>query len=281
MAMGFLTKMFGSKNERELRKMQPAVDQINALEPAMQAMSDEELRALTGRFKERVERGEPLDDLLPEAFAAVREASVRSLKMRHFDVQLIGGMVLHQGKIAEMKTGEGKTLVATLPVYLNALSGSGVHVVTVNDYLARRDTEWMGHIYRFLGLTHGHDRPRDVGRRAPGSLRRRHHLRHQQRVRLRLPAGQHEVRPAEPGAARAQLRHRGRGRQHPDRRGPDPAHHLRAGGEIHRPVLPGERPDPPAHAGARLRGRRKGARSDPDRRGRLPVREAHAGGKPL
>ena len=155
MVMSFLTKMFGSKNERELRKMQPAVDRINALEPAMQAMSDEELRALTGRFKERVERGEPLDDLLPEAFAAVREASVRSLKMRHFDVQLIGGMVLHQGKIAEMKTGEGKTLVATLPAYLNALSGRGMHIVTVNDYLARRDTEWMGHIYRFLGLRMG------------------------------------------------------------------------------------------------------------------------------
>ena len=155
MAMSFLTKMFGSKNERELRKMQPAVDRINALEPAMQALSDEEVRALTGRFKERVERGEPLDDLLPEAFAAVREASVRSLKMRHFDVQLIGGIVLHQGKIAEMKTGEGKTLVATLPVYLNALSGRGMHIVTVNDYLARRDTEWMGHIYRFLGLQMG------------------------------------------------------------------------------------------------------------------------------
>jgi preprotein translocase subunit SecA len=155
MAMSFLTKMFGSKNERELRKMQPAVDRINALEPAMQALSDAELRALTGRFKERVEQGEPLDDLLPEAFAAVREASVRSLKMRHFDVQLLGGMVLHQGKIAEMKTGEGKTLVATLPAYLNALSGRGMNIVTVNDYLARRDTEWMGHIYRFLGLRMG------------------------------------------------------------------------------------------------------------------------------
>jgi preprotein translocase subunit SecA len=155
MVMSFLTKMFGSKNERELRKMQPAVDRINALEPAMQALSDAELRALTGRFKERIERAEPLDELLPEAFAAVREASVRSLKMRHFDVQLIGGMVLHQGTIAEMKTGEGKTLVATLPAYLNALSGRGMHIVTVNDYLARRDTEWMGHIYRFLGLQMG------------------------------------------------------------------------------------------------------------------------------
>jgi preprotein translocase subunit SecA len=155
MVMKLLTKVFGSKNERELKQLQPAVDRINALDAAMQAMSDAELRALTGRFRERVERGEALDDLLPEAFAAVREASVRTLKMRHFDVQLIGGMVLHQGKIAEMKTGEGKTLVATLPAYLNALSGKGMHIVTVNDYLARRDTEWMGHIYRFLGLQVG------------------------------------------------------------------------------------------------------------------------------
>jgi len=155
MVMKLLTKVFGSKNERELRKLQPAVDRINALEPAMQAMSAEELRAQTGRFKERVARGESLDELLPEAFAAVREASVRTLQMRHFDVQLIGGMVLHQGKIAEMKTGEGKTLVATLPAYLNALNGQGMHIVTVNDYLARRDTEWMGNIYRFLGLEVG------------------------------------------------------------------------------------------------------------------------------
>jgi len=155
MVLSLLTKVFGSKNERELKKLQPVVDRINALEPAMQAMSDEELRSQTGRFKERVERGEPLDELLPEAFAAVREASVRTLKMRHFDVQLVGGMVLHQGKIAEMKTGEGKTLAATLPAYLNALAGQGMHIITVNDYLARRDTEWMGHIYRFLGLRVG------------------------------------------------------------------------------------------------------------------------------
>jgi preprotein translocase subunit SecA len=155
MVMSLLTKVFGSKNERELKRLQPAVDRINALEPAMQAMSDEELRAQTLRFRERVGQAEPLDDILPEAFAAVREASVRTLKMRHFDVQLIGGMVLHQGKIAEMKTGEGKTLAATLPAYLNALAGKGTHIVTVNDYLARRDTEWMGNIYRFLGLSVG------------------------------------------------------------------------------------------------------------------------------
>jgi preprotein translocase subunit SecA len=153
--LSFLTKVFGSKNDREVKRMQPVVDRINALEAGMQAMSDEDLRAQTGRFRERVANGEPLDDLLPEAFAAVREASVRSLKMRHFDVQLIGGMVLHEGKIAEMKTGEGKTLVATLPAYLNALTGNGMHIITVNDYLARRDTEWMGHIYRFLGLRVG------------------------------------------------------------------------------------------------------------------------------
>ena len=135
-----------------------------------------------------------LDEILVEAFAVVREAGRRVLNMRHFDVQLIGGMVLHQGKIAEMKTGEGKTLVATLPVYLNALCGRGVHVVTVNDYLAKRDSEWMGKLYRFLGLTVGvivHDLDDDA---APRSLRRRRHLRHQQRVRLRLPARQHEVR---------------------------------------------------------------------------------------
>ncbi|MBW2470202.1 MAG: preprotein translocase subunit SecA [Deltaproteobacteria bacterium] len=150
-----LTKVFGSKNERELKRIQPQVERINALEPAVQAMSDDELKAQTAKFKERIDRGEPLDDLLPEAFAAVREASLRTLKMRHFDVQLIGGIVLHEGKIAEMKTGEGKTLVATLPAYLNALTGKGVHIVTVNDYLARRDTEWMGHIYHFLGLTMG------------------------------------------------------------------------------------------------------------------------------
>ncbi len=155
MVSNLLTKVFGSKNERELKKIQPVVEKISALEPRMQAMSDDELKAQTQLFKDRLNTGESLDDLLPEAFAAVREASVRTLGMRHFDVQLIGGMVLHQGKIAEMKTGEGKTLAATLPAYLNALSGKGVHIVTVNDYLARRDTEWMGHIYKFLGLSVG------------------------------------------------------------------------------------------------------------------------------
>jgi preprotein translocase subunit SecA len=141
--------------ERELKRMRSVVDEINALEPAMQALSDDELRAKTPYFQEKLAAGASLDDLLPEAFAVVREASRRTLGMRHFDVQLLGGVILHQGRIAEMKTGEGKTLVATLPVYLNALTNQGVHVVTVNDYLAKRDAEWMGQIYRFLGLTVG------------------------------------------------------------------------------------------------------------------------------
>ncbi len=155
MFQAVLTKIFGSKNDRELKRIRPIVERINELEPRFQALSDDELKAMTPRFKERLAAGEPLDDLLPEAFATVREAARRVLGMRHFDVQLIGGIVLHEGKIAEMKTGEGKTLVATLPVYLNALTGRGVHVVTVNDYLARRDAEWMGEVYRFLGMTVG------------------------------------------------------------------------------------------------------------------------------
>jgi len=155
MILNALTKVFGSKNERELKRLQPMVERINAYEAEIQAMSDDQLRAQTPKFKTRIEQGESLDDLLPEAFATVREASLRTLKMRHFDVQLIGGMVLHEGKIAEMKTGEGKTLAATLPAYLNAMSAKGVHIVTVNDYLARRDTEWMDHIYQFLGLSVG------------------------------------------------------------------------------------------------------------------------------
>ncbi len=150
-----LKKIFGSRNDRVLKRMRKLVDRINALEAACQALTDAELRAKTAEFKNRVTQGETLEALLPEAFAVVREASQRTLGMRHFDVQLIGGIVLHEGKIAEMRTGEGKTLVATLSVYLNALSGKGVHVVTVNDYLARRDADWMGQIYRFLGMTVG------------------------------------------------------------------------------------------------------------------------------
>ena len=163
-------KVFGTSNEREIKRIMPLVEQVNMLEPAMKQLSDEQLRAKTEEFRRRIrervdliedadekdrELKQALDEILPEAFAVVREAGWRVLHMRHFDVQLIGGAVLHQGKIAEMKTGEGKTLVATLPVYLNALSGRGVHVVTVNDYLAKRDSEWMGKLYTFLGLTVG------------------------------------------------------------------------------------------------------------------------------
>jgi len=148
-------KIFGTKNARVIKGMRPVVEHINSLEGGLQSKSDAELRAMTGAFRTRLDQGAKLDDLLPEAFAVCREAGRRVLKMRHFDVQLIGGMVLHQGGIAEMKTGEGKTLVATLPVYLNALAGMGVHVITVNDYLARRDSEWMGRIYKFLGMSVG------------------------------------------------------------------------------------------------------------------------------
>src|SRR5450755_4249225 len=165
-----MAKVFGTSNEREIKRIMPLVERVNALEPETKQLTEEQLRAKTDEFRKRIhERVDPiedadekaaalkevLDELLPEAFAVAREASWRVLKMRHFDVQIIGGVVLHQGKISEMKTGEGKTLVATLPVYLNALAGNGVHVVTVNDYLAKRDSEWMGKLYTFLGLTVG------------------------------------------------------------------------------------------------------------------------------
>ena len=178
-----LTKIFGTANERAIKKLLPMIGQVGAFEPEMEKLSDEQLRARTADFRARIaarlqgitdadeiktaERA-ALDEILPEAFAVVREAGWRAVKMRHFDVQLIGGMVLHQGKISEMKTGEGKTLVATLSCYLNALAGHGVHVVTVNDYLAKRDAEWMGKIYEFLGLTVGvivHDLSDDERRR--------------------------------------------------------------------------------------------------------------------
>ena len=151
----FIKKFIGPNNEREVKKIQPLVEKVNELEPQISTLSDDQLRSKTIEFRERFANGETLEDLLPEAFAVVREAGKRVLNMRHFDVQLIGGVVLHQGRISEMKTGEGKTLVATLPAYLNAIAGKGVHVVTVNDYLARRDSEWMGRLYKFLGLSVG------------------------------------------------------------------------------------------------------------------------------
>ncbi|MBL7688478.1 MAG: preprotein translocase subunit SecA, partial [Bdellovibrionaceae bacterium] len=153
MVNAILTKIFGTAHEREMKRLGPNIDKINSLEPRFKAMSDAELKGMTAQFKERIANGETLDALLPEAFAVCREASRRVLGMRHYDVQLIGGMILHRGSIAEMRTGEGKTLVATLPAYLNALEGKGVHIVTVNDYLARRDAEWMGRLYGWLGLS--------------------------------------------------------------------------------------------------------------------------------
>ena len=147
--------IFGSSNDRYVAKLGKIVETINGFEPTISAMTDEELRGQTALFRQRLAEGAKLDDLLPEAFATVREAAIRTLGQRHYDVQMIGGIALHRGEIAEMRTGEGKTLVATLAVYLNALPGEGVHVVTVNDYLASRDADWMGQIYRFLGLTVG------------------------------------------------------------------------------------------------------------------------------
>ncbi len=155
MVSSLIRKLFGTHNERELRRIRPLVDRINSIESKVKKLSDVELAASTNRFRERIANGETLDSLLPEAFAVVREASWRILHMRHFDVQLVGGIVLHEGKIAEMKTGEGKTLAATLPVYLNSLTGRGVHVITVNDYLASRDAAWMSPVYNFLGCSVG------------------------------------------------------------------------------------------------------------------------------
>ncbi|MDD6502539.1 MAG: DEAD/DEAH box helicase, partial [Oscillospiraceae bacterium] len=160
--MGIFKKLFGSHSDRELKRIYPIADRVMALDGEYSKLTDEQLKAKTGEFKERLAQGETLDDLLPEAFATAREAAWRVLGMKPYRVQVIGGIVLHQGRIAEMRTGEGKTLVAVLPAYLNALTGEGVHIVTVNDYLAKRDSEWMGKVYRFLGLSVGliiHDVP--------------------------------------------------------------------------------------------------------------------------
>ncbi|MZH46859.1 MAG: DEAD/DEAH box helicase, partial [Nitrospinae bacterium] len=164
MVIGLIKKIVGTRNDREIKRIQGYVDAVNGLEDEIKALSDDQLKAKTDEFRDRLAEGATLDEILPEAFAVVRETSWRVLEMRHFDVQIIGGVVLHEGKIAEMKTGEGKTLMATLPVYLNALTGKGVHVVTVNDYLATRDSEWMGKIYKYLGLSVGmiyHDIPEE------------------------------------------------------------------------------------------------------------------------
>ena len=228
MARGIIDRALRLGEGRKLKEFQQRVEQVNRFEPELELLDDAEIRERADELRQRArEDDESLDDLLPEAFALVREASKRSIGQRHYDVQLIGGMVLHSGAIAEMKTGEGKTLTATLAVFLNTLAGDGVHLVTVNDYLARRDALWMKPIY---------DAARRLGRRdpvgdgpgaTPPDVRRRRHLRHQLRVRLRLPARQHGEHARGVRPARARVRDRRRGRQHPHRRGPHPADHLR------------------------------------------------------
>ena len=189
----FLTRIFGSRNQRLLRQYSKVVKKINSLEEGLQALSDSELKAKTGEFRQRYADGETLDQLLPEAFAVAREASVRTMGLRPFDVQLIGGMVLHDGNIAEMRTGEGKTLMSTLPAYLNAISSDGVHVVTVNEYLAQRDADWMRPIYEFLDLT--------VGVSKAGQSPE------EKRTGIRLPPGQSRVFHRGQGSAATQFRH--------------------------------------------------------------------------
>lgn len=198
-------KIFGSRNDRLLKQYRKSVARINALEEQMQALSDADLQAKTAEFKQRLADGQTLDGILPEAFAVCREASRRVLGMRHFDVQLIGGMVLHDGKIAEMRTGEGKTLVATLAVYLNALVNKGVHVVTVNDYLASRDAGIMEAALQFPRSDRRRDYFRYAAVRPSKRLRCRHYLRHEQRIRLRLPARQYGNRPIRQSAARIEF----------------------------------------------------------------------------
>jgi preprotein translocase subunit SecA len=204
-----------------VRRLKAIADAVNSIEDDYVDLTDDELRECTEQFKERYADGESLDSLLPEAFATAREGARRVLGQRAFDEQIQGAAALHFGNIPEMKTGEGKTLTGVFPAYLNALSGKGVHIVTVNDYLAQRDAEWVGAVHVFLGLTVGRDPAEPARRGAPGRVPVRHHVRHEQRVRLRLPARQHGLVGERAGAARPQLRHRRRGRLDPHRRGPD------------------------------------------------------------
>ena len=186
--MPVLSKLLRLGEGRMVKRLKRVADYVNTLSDDVEKLSDAELGAKTDEFKKRLADGETLDDLLPEAFAVAREAAWRVLDQRPFDVQVMGAAALHLGNVAEMKTGEGKTLTCVLPAYLNSLAGEGVHIVTVNDYLAKRDSEWMGRVHRFLGLQVGVILAADDPGPAPGGLQRRHHLRHQQRVRLRLPA---------------------------------------------------------------------------------------------
>ena len=232
---------------RRVKRLAEQAAYVTSLEPDFEALSDAELHAKTAEFKQRLENGEALEDLLFEAFAAVREARKRESGQRLFDVQLMGGIVLHEGDIAEMKTGEGKTFVASAPLYLNALTGENVHLVTVNDYLAKRDAEWNRPVFDRLGVTVAAIENMMPFARAPGGLRGRHHVRHELGVRLRLPARQHGRLARRHRAARPHVRDRRRGRLDPDRRGADAADHLRRARDRGEDVL-------------RLRARREGAR---------------------
>src|SRR5229473_6126727 len=243
-----VARFIGTKHERDIKKLMPVIAAINARELEVKVLGDEGLKTrfaeLRAQVQEQLKDADPaeaaykqqlqeaLEPAIVPAFALVREAGRRFLNMRHFDVQLIGGIVLHEGKISEMKTGEGKTLVATLPAVLNALAGRGVHIVTVNDYLARRDAEWMSPLYKALGLSVGvivHDLDDE-----PRRLWRGHYLRHQQRIRLRLSARQHEVRSGAMRSARTSIRHRRRSGLHPHRRSAYPSDYFRPIGRIHR-----------------------------------------------
>ena len=240
----FMVGVFGSRNQRLIKRYGSLVAAANALEAGLTALERRRVARQDRRAQGAVHAPpQDLDALLPEAFALVREAARRTLGMRHFDVQLIGGIALHQGKIAEMRTGEGKTLVATLNAYLNALSGKGVHVVTVNEYLAQRDADWMGPVYRFLGLTVGVIKSNQATDEKRAGLRGRHHLRHQQRVRLRLSARQPRVPARGSRPANLELRDRRRGRLDPHRRGAHAADHLGALRGEHRALRPDQSAD--------------------------------------
>ncbi len=270
--MAFL-KTLVDGNERDVARLRRTARAVNEFDAAFSALPDAELQAKTAEFKNRLEQGESLDAMLPEIFAVVREAGKRTLGMRHFDVQIMGGQVLFEGRIAEMKTGEGKTLVATLPVYARALEGRGVHLVTVNDYLARRDAEWMGPIYQFLGLSVGViQHGLEPGRAACGVQLRRH-LRHQQRGRLRLSARQHGVAGRRFGAARAVLRARRRSRLDSRRRSAYAADHQRSVARGDGALREVRADHSAAEEGRRLHGRREGARRSDHRSRRRPRRE--------
>ncbi len=261
-SMGSFEKVLRLGEGRRLKRLAEQAAYVGTLEPEFEALSDEQLAGKTAEFKERLEKGESLEELLFEAFAAVREAFKRTIGVRLFDVQLMGGITLHEGDIAEMKTGEGKTFVAVQPLYLNALEGQGVHLVTVNDYLAKRDAEWISPVFEQARDARGvHPEP-DAVRGAQGGLRRRRHVRNELGVRLRLPARQHGRLAARARAAQPPLRDRGRGRLDPDRRGAHAADHLRPAGDRGEHVL-------------RLRAHRQDARVPPredSRQGRGPVR---------